>query len=225
MVSFRKSSAARSSGLTRLGVAAVVAIVGLQSVAFTGGIVSAATGSRLAMRAEASPAPAPAPAPSSALVKVSEENVVTTAGVLGGLLGLWFGGLWLGAGLFAASSFAVRQDNDVSKAIKGLAANSLEALNFTASMNEKYAVTDQVGSKLSEAIESEESVKSALKSAKGAIDSVDKDVGIKDTVGSLLTSASNLAATAVDKAIEVNDKYKVTDQLTEKVKEATKKAS
>merc|ERR1712113_1311527 len=60
---------------------------------------------------------------------------------------------------------------------------------------------------------------------KGAINSVDRDIGIKDTVGTFTTSASDLAYQAVEKVADLNDKYKVTDQLKEKIEDATKSVS
>jgi len=173
-------------------------------------------------------APAPAPAPSVALVKVTEESAMTAAGVLGGLVGLVFGGVWIGGALFVATSYLAKQeDNDLSKAFKGVAAGGLEALNFGAYINDKYSLTDGLGSAITGAIDSGKensstkeaasTVSSALDSVKDAVSSFDEDVGIKDTVGTILTSGTDLAAQAVDKVADLNDKYKVTDQIKEKI--------
>mmetsp|Transcript_55223 Transcript_55223/g.142229 ORF Transcript_55223/g.142229 Transcript_55223/m.142229 type:complete len:252 (-) Transcript_55223:153-908(-) len=184
-------------------------------------------------RTATAPAPAPAPSSSVALVKVTEENSMTTASVLGGLAGLLVGGVWVGGALFAASSYLARKkDNDVAAALKGVASGSLEALNFSAYVNDKYTVTGKVGDAISKALEKQkaeggdavDSITKFTDAVSEAFVSLDKDVGIKDTLGSLATSASELAAQAVDKAIELNDQYKITDQIKEKIEESTKKA-
>jgi hypothetical protein len=185
---------------------------------------------------EAAAPAAPAPSPSVALVKVTDESAMTTASVLGGVLGLLVGGVWVGGAAFAAASFFARkQDSDLATGLKGVAASGLEALNFGAYLNDKYEVTGSVGSSFSSVIDNAktaDNTKEAASTVSGilsgvgeAIDSVDKDVGIKDTIGTVLMSGSELAASAVDKAFELNEQYKVTDQIVEKITEATKGAT
>lgn len=198
--------------------------------AFAGFSSGAATRSRVVLNAAAAPAPAPAPKESVALVKITEESSKTTASILGGALGLLLGGVWLGGTLFTISSYLARkEDSDVSKALKGIAAGSLEALNFTAYLNDKYAVTTKVSDAFAEAIKNQDtetsnSVSSFFDGVKQAVDSLDKDIGLKKTFGDLATSASDLAFQALDKAVELNDKYKISDQIKEKIDEASKKA-
>eukprot|EP00415_Alexandrium_ostenfeldii_P003996 UN3996 len=94
-------------------------------------------------------------------------------------------------------------------------------------------VTDKLGSAVSNALDSAgsdsketvSSVKSAVSGVTGAIKSLDDDIGIKDTLGSLAMSATDLAFQAVDKAVELNKEYKVTDQIAEKIQEATSSTS
>jgi len=146
---------------------------------------------------------------SVALVKVTEENSITTASVIGATAGLLLGGVWLGGALFAATAYLARKkDDDLALGLKGIASGGLEALNFVGYLNEKYTVTDKLGSAISEAVdnlkkepqnkETVTSVTGALDTIKGAIDAFDKDVSIKDTLGSILTAGGELAAQAVD---------------------------
>jgi len=181
---------------------------------------------RTSLRAEA--AASPSPSPSVALVKVTEENKMTTASVLGGLAGLLVGGVWVGAGLFAAGSYLTRKDDDIAKALKGVASGSLEVLNFGGYLNDKYTVTDKIGSAFNEALESTSSGSSSTDSVSGfvtgvvdAVKTADKDIGFKDTLGQLASSASDLAYQAVEKAVDLNAQYKITDQIKEKIDEAT----
>jgi len=166
---------------------------------------------------------------SVALVKVSEENAITTASLLGGTVGLLTGGVWVGAALFAASSYLSRQeDSDVSTALKGVSSTALETLNFGAYLNDKYAVTSTISDSFASALESspqaKKSVDDAWSSVSEAYNSVDQDVGIKDTLGTILASGSELASQAIDKAVELNDQYKITDQIGEKISEVIDKA-
>eukprot|EP00434_Breviolum_minutum_P014656 symbB.v1.2.012923.t1/scaffold903.1/size153517/10 len=54
----------------------------------------------------------------------------------------------------------------------------------------------------------------------GAIDSFDKEVGIRDTLGGLILAGSDLANQLATKVVELNDEYKVTDQLKSKIDDA-----
>jgi len=166
---------------------------------------------------------------SVALVQVTKENAIATAGVLGGLTGLLLGGFWIGAAGFVATSYLAKKDDDVSAVLKGVSSASLEALNYVDSLNKKYEVTDKVGGALSGALDSTEgetssSVKSALSSAKEAIDSFDKDIGIKSTLGGLVLAGSDLASQLATKVVELNKEYKVTDQIQSKIDEAVDKS-
>lgn len=223
----------RGLGLVAFGclLAAALAVLGAVGAAsaFTGGaFAGGAFAARHPMVYVEAEAPAPAPAPTSvALVKVTEESAATTAGVLGGAVGLLTGGVWVGAALFAASSYLSKRDDDVSKALKGVATAGLEAVNFGAYLTNKYEVTDKVSSAFDEALKSDslKSVAPAFNSIGEAYTSVDKDIGIKDTLGTLLTSAADLASQAVDKTVELNNEYKITDQIGEKIQELTEQAS
>jgi len=161
---------------------------------------------------------------SVSIVKMTEENKMTTASVLGGVLGLLLGGVWVGAATFAASSYlSRREDDDFSKALKGVAAGGLEVLNFGGYVNEKYAVTGQIGSAIENALGDD--AKKSLRNVVESVEAVDKDVGFKETFGSLCTNASELATKAVTKAVEVNEEYKISEQIVDKVKEATQSAT
>jgi len=195
--------------------------------------------SNVAVEAEASSAPSPASSSSVALVKVNEENSITTAGVLAGVAGLLVGGVWFGGALFAASSFVARKkDDDIANALKGISATGLEAVNYVDYLNQKYEVTSGVGSALGNAMksagssagsstgsgEASNSVAGFVDSTSEAISSFDKEIGIKDTLGGLLTAGSELASQAVGKVVELNEQYRVTDQIKEKIDEQLEKA-
>jgi len=206
--------------------------------AFAGGVAPRALRRRVAVSAESDGSSSSS---SVALVKVTEENKMTTASVVGGVAGLLVGGVWVGGALFAATSYLSRkEDDDVSKALKGIASGSLEVLNFGAYLNDKYAVTDRLGTALTDALESTKTATSSASTAtttaaasqesaspaqflstiSKTIEEADKEIGFKETLGTLATSASELAFQAVDKAVELNDKYKVTEQIKDKIQES-----
>lgn len=188
----------------------------------------------VALHAEES-APAPAPAPSSALVKVSEESKMSAASLIGGLAGLWFGGALAGAGLFVAISYLTRSDknSDISKALTGVSEAGIDAVNYVAGLEDKYKVTEGISTSVNNALENAKAnpdtkevastVSGALKGAGEAISSFDEEVKIKDTIGGLATSASELTYKATTSVGELNEKYKVTETIKEKIDEVTKK--
>merc|ERR1712085_91528 len=114
-----------------------------------------------------------------------------------------------------------------STALKGVSSTALETLNFGAYLNDKYAVTSTISDSFTSALESspdaKKSIDNACSSVNGAYTSVDQDVGIKDTLGTILASGSELASQAVDKVVELNEQYKVTDQIGEKISEVIEK--
>ncbi|CAE7258130.1 unnamed protein product, partial [Symbiodinium microadriaticum] len=190
------------------------------TLCFTG-LAPVTSDSRTARSAEAASGSS-----SVALVKVTKENSIATAGVLGGVAGLLLGGFWIGAAGFVATSYlAKKEDSDVASVLKGVSGASLEAINFVDYLNSKYDVTSKVGSALNEALEKGDSettssVKGSLDTVGEAITSFDKDVGIKDTLGSLILSGTDLADQLAKKVVELNDQYKVADQLKAKIDES-----
>lgn len=202
---------AAAAGLALLLCSGVQAFVGAAPRAAVRGVARAAEGE------------------SVALIKVTEENKVTTAGVLGGTAGLLLGGMWIAVPFFAVSSYVARRpDDDLAIALRGIANASLETLNFFHTLDKKYSVTDSLGNSLAEAVE-EGKKNPDTKEAYGflgtvgeAIQTFDKDVGIKNTLGSLVTAAGDLSNRIVEKLIEVNDQYKITDQLKAKLDEVSK---
>merc|ERR1712086_830201 len=95
-------------------------------------------------------------------------------------------------------------------------------------LNDKYAVTSTISDSFASALESNPQAKKSADDVWNGVNeaytSVDKDVGIKDTLGTILASGSELASQAIDKAVELNDQYKVTDQIGEKISEVIDKA-
>jgi len=179
---------------------------------------------------------------SVSLVKISETNVKTNASVLGGLAGLWVGGIWGSAIVFLLTSYVARNldddkadptAKDLSKGVQGVSQASLEALNAAGYVNDKYQLTDKATEVLGGLV-------NKLKdnpSAKGVVDQIedlaknagkvytdlDDEIGLKDTAGSILTSLSELAELGLNKVQDLNSEYKVTATIGDKVKEVSEK--
>jgi len=65
------------------------------------------------------------------MIDITDENLATTASVLGGMVGLLCGGAGLGVALFAGTAyFAREEDSDVSNIINGVARKGLETVNL-----------------------------------------------------------------------------------------------
>jgi hypothetical protein len=163
------------------------------------------------------------------LVVINDASTITTASILSGFAGALLGGIWVGGALFVASSYFGRKDTDVSLALKGVATSVLETLNFGGQIADKYKVTDKIGGTLSDAVsnvkasagdnEAVNTVVGVFDGAAKAVGDLDKEVGIKDSLGNAVSSASELASEAVEKAVEVNQEYKITDTVVEKAQE------
>mmetsp|Transcript_88341 Transcript_88341/g.175653 ORF Transcript_88341/g.175653 Transcript_88341/m.175653 type:complete len:255 (-) Transcript_88341:223-987(-) len=177
----------------------------------------------------AAPAPSPEPSSSVALVVLNDENVATTASILAGLAGALLGGVWIGGALFAAGAYLSRKDDDVSLAFKGVASSALNALNFGANLNQKYEVTDKIGGALSGAVakakesvgenETAKKISDAVDKAGEVVSKIDQDTNIGGTVGNVVSATSEFAAEAVERVVDVNEEYKVTEQIVNKGKE------
>lgn len=201
--------------------------------AFVVGGVSQLGCSRVPLRAEGTSASESEKKEKAPLVRLTDENVQNTASLLGGVVGLLVGGIWVGAALFAATTyFSRRPEDDISKAINGVARTGLEAINGAGDLNAEYQVTDQVGSSLSGAVQSAKenpSTKDAAEAVTGAIDTAvdsftkfEKEVDVKGSASNLLNSVTSVTYDAVDKVAELDKEYKVTDAVGKKLDEVNK---
>jgi hypothetical protein len=194
---------------------------------------------------EASPPPkAKADASSVSLVKIDDGTVKTTASILGGLAGLWVGGIGGAAIVFLLTTFVARNldkdDTDenlrgLSKGVQGVSEVSLEALNAAGYVNDKYELTSKASGALSGLVDklkenpgNKEVIKQIEDVAKGAskaVTDLDDEVGLKDTAGSVLTSLSELAEIGADKVQDIDKELEISSKISEKVKEVSDKVT
>merc|ERR1711956_14007 len=101
--------------------------------------------------------------------------------------------------------------------------------NFGANLNSEYTVTDQIGGALDKAVDNEKkttgdnevtkTLSNTADTVGKAVSDLDRDVNIKGTVGNVVSAASEFAADAVERVVEVNEEYKVTEQIADKAKD------
>jgi len=205
---------------------------------------------RVALAAEegekaASPPPkAKADASSVSLVKIDDGTVKTTASILGGLAGLWVGGIGGAAIVFLLTTFVARNldkdDTDenlrgLSKGVQGVSEVSLEALNAAGYVNDKYELTSKASGALSGLVdklkenpgnkEVIQQIEDIAKGASKAVTDLDDEVGLKDTAGSVLTSLSELAEIGADKVQDLDKELEISSKISEKVKEVSDKVT
>lgn len=187
--------------------------------------------------AEAASSAAPSDT-SVGLVVVNEESKLTTSSILGFLAGVWVGGLWVGAALFATTAYLSRKDkkSDVSKALQGISGAGLDTLNFVVSLDSKYEFTSKLGNAARGALEAAkekpdqkrlaESVSDLVNRAEVAMTELDRDIGFKDTLGKALVSTSEMGYSAVTSMISIaedlNDSFKVTDIIQDAIGEPSR---
>mmetsp|Transcript_100278 Transcript_100278/g.272655 ORF Transcript_100278/g.272655 Transcript_100278/m.272655 type:complete len:231 (+) Transcript_100278:89-781(+) len=198
----------------------------LAPTCFVGGAATSARRGGLApQRAEAEKPEAAA----EEFVAINEDNTAAMASLIGGITGVLVGGPVLGVLLFVGFAFLVRQgaDNDAATALKGVAAKGLETLNFIGGVDQKYEVTRKVGKSVGEQVDkvkaSSPEAAEIIDKVGGAIEKVDKEVNIKSSLSNVVTSGSSLAKDIVDKAIETNEKYGISDKIKGTIGDAVSK--
>jgi len=154
------------------------------------------------------------------MIDITDENLATTASVLGGMVGLLCGGAGLGVALFAGTAyFAREEDSDVSNVINGVARKGLETVNFARYIDGKYYITNSIGTAASEALKNVSDVQ-AFDEVGNSIQKFDKEMGIQTALGSTLTSASDMAAQSVTIARNWNSQNNLAEQIGKKIGEA-----
>mmetsp|Transcript_8182 Transcript_8182/g.13596 ORF Transcript_8182/g.13596 Transcript_8182/m.13596 type:complete len:229 (+) Transcript_8182:61-747(+) len=176
------------------------------------------------------------PKPSFDLVPLDKTNIENAAAVTGGILGFVLGGPVFGAILAAITNYVSKKDGDSGDALRGVGKTVIESYNFLGSLNTKYSVTDKVGESVGKAVnsietESEvlEKVKSAYTKTTSKLSELDKEYDLVGKGKEAIVAAATISDAAIDKTIELNEKYDfvstakdAASKAVEKAKEATK---
>ena len=117
----------------------------------------------------------------------------------------------------------------VGEVVRGVGKVSLDVYNFLLKINGKYDLTDKAGAQLKDQLnklkagssgETIAKVEDALSKATSKFNELDKEYDLVEKGKQALGYAGDLSAKAIDKGLELNAEYKLTDQVVAKVTEA-----
>lgn len=127
-----------------------------------------------------------------------------------------------------------RARTQVGEVVRGVGKVSLDVYNFLLKINGKYDLTDKAGAQLKDQLnklkagssgETIAKVEDALSKATSKFNELDKEYDLVEKGKQALGYAGDLSAKAIDKGIELNAEYKLTDQVVAKVTEASSAAA
>lgn len=166
------------------------------------------------------------------LVPVEKANIETSAAVTGGLIGFFVGGPVLGISLAAATNYIVKKDGESGDALRGIGKAVIESWNYLTKLNAKYNISGKVSDSIGNAVDSSDSdtvqkISSSVNQVKSTINDLNSQYDLTSKGKEVLTATASLTDTAIDKVIELNDKYnfvetakKSVGDISEKVKDA-----
>jgi len=123
----------------------------------------------------------------------------------------------------------VKRDGEVGDVIRGFGKVSLDVFNFLLKLNGKYDLTSKASVAAKSAVDKlKESdsdgtlgkLETSLAAATAKLSSLDMEFGLVEKGKQVLGYAGDLSVKAIDKSIELNSEYKLTDKVTEAVKAA-----
>eukprot|EP01035_Chromulina_nebulosa_P016860 gene16860-22347_t len=134
--------------------------------------------------------------PKYEIVPLEKANIKNAAAVTGGVLGLVLGGPVFAIVFAAVSNFVAKKEDDAGEAIRGFESEAIEKFKST--------VTETVAK----------------------IDEINKEYDLTTKIGEVATASATFTDAAIEKAIELNDKYdfisiakKAVNSLIEKIRE------
>ena len=179
-----------------------------------------------------------------AIVPINEASVQFTAGALGGAIGLVLGGPILGAVAASAFNYLSRKEDErlsststnretvtAKRVVEEASQTALLAYNFVSQFERDNKIFDSVLSFLERAVDKVKGTDSpavdaivALESTLGGIanrvEEWNDDYDLLGGVGTVLDSVGDLVEIGVDKVVELNGEYKLTDRAMGVVKGA-----
>lgn len=165
------------------------------------------------------------------IVAIKEDTVQFTAGIIGGVVGLFTGGPVAAAIFAAATNYATKSDNEVSEVVSAVSKSAIEIYNYLVKIDSKYELLTSSQKSLQDALDKlkaggnvdEKTVKQvedALGKTTSKLDEINQEY---DLVGAGLTAfgvVGDLVEKAVAKASDLNNEYKLTDKALDSVKKA-----
>jgi hypothetical protein len=174
---------------------------------------------------------------SSALVPIKEETVEFTAGLLGGLAGLFVGGPALAAVGAACANYVSKMEvGEATDVIQAVSKSSIQVYNYLTTLDGKYELLKKAQDSLQSSLdklkaqgsvdpETVTKVETALSNTRSKIAEINDEY---DLVGGGLTALGvigDLVEKAINKVGELNSEYKISDRALESLRSAVSRAS
>jgi len=165
--------------------------------------------------------------------ELNEDSIQFGAGAVGFLAGAVVGGPVLGAVAGTAANYASKKDNEFAEALKGSSEAFIRTLNYVFRLDGKYTLLKKAQGSLADSwskLKSNSSDPSTLEKVETAYNDVTKKLQDVDNEFDLvaqgmkaLDAYGEFADKAINRAIELNADYKLSDQALEKIKGALDK--
>ena len=168
-----------------------------------------------------------------AIIPINAETVEFTSGILGGALALALGASPVLAVVAAAAANYVSKKDDlgeISELVQGLSKASLGTLNWFGKLNDKYTILGKLQESLDKSIqdlknsdggsaETFKTIEETTKKIQQLADELDVVEGGKQALGAI----GEVLEVSIDKALDANKEYKLTDRAAEAAKKAIEK--
>jgi len=172
-----------------------------------------------------------------AIIAINQETVEFTSGVLGAALALAFGASPVLAVVAAAAANYISKKEDLGELnefVNGLSTASLNTFNWFGKLDSKYTILGKLTDTLDNSIEQlknsegesaetikkiEETISKTTKQIQQLADELDVVEGGKQVLGAV----GDVLEAGIDKAVDANEEYKLTDRAAEAAKKAVDK--
>jgi len=170
--------------------------------------------------------------PEGAIVPVNEETIASSASVSTGVAGLIIGGPVFAVIAAALGNYGSKQDSEVGEVVRGLGKVSLDVFNFVLKLNSKYDISGKASESAASAFESAKAkdsdgtiakVEDVLSTVSSKVTQANADYDLVEKGKQAIGYAGDLSVKAIDKAIELNSEYKITEKATSAAKDAISK--
>ncbi|KAL3764207.1 hypothetical protein ACHAWU_004019 [Discostella pseudostelligera] len=171
--------------------------------------------------------------PGSAIIPINSENVEFTSGILGGAVALALGASPVFAVVAAAAANYISKKEDLGELnefVQAISKASLNSINFLARLDSKYTILGRISASLDKAINDLKSDEGNAETFKKIEDSVKQIQTLADEIDLLeggkqaLGAVGDVLETSIDKAVDANEEYKLTERAAEAAKKAIEKA-
>ena len=165
------------------------------------------------------------------IVAIKEDTVQFTAGIIGGVVGLFTGGPVAAAILSAATNYATKTDSEVSEIVSAVSKSAIEIYNYLVKVDSKYELLSNSKKSLEAAIDKLKAegnvdeatlkkVEDALSKTTSKLNEINEEYDLAGAGATAFGVVGDLVEKAVAKASDLNDEYKLTDKALESVKKA-----